>query len=176
MFTHSVSTAIVEYTKTIPLWAVSREVSSTKVAVAVDGSESALTAVEHVGFMFGDNPDIRITLLHVTPKLRDYCPIEFEQKGELEDIVIKGDRRCVESFFVHAKRLLQDAGIRGFQLEIKELPSIISIAKTIISEIERGGYGTVVLGRSGLSESFFLGSVSRYCFYALKDCAVWIVP
>ena len=176
MLTYSVSTALAEHIQTIPLWAVNGQVKSTKVAVAIDGSESALRAVDHVGFMFGGNPDAHITLLHVTPKLRDYCPIEFDEEGKVEEIVIKGDKRCVESFFVHAKRLLENADIKGYQLEIKELPSIISVAKTITSEVEGGEYGTLVLGRSGISESFFLGSVSRYCFYALKNCAVWIVP
>ena len=176
IFTHSVSSALVEHIQTIPLWAVSGEVRSTKIAIAIDGSESALRAVDYVGFIVGDNPEIRITLLHVTPKLRDYCPIEFEEEGEVEDIVIKGDKQCVESFFVHAKKHLENAGIRDYQLEIKELPSIVSVAKTIINEIEDGNYGTLVLGRSGISESFFLGSVSRYCFYTITNCAVWIVP
>ncbi|RLB12648.1 MAG: hypothetical protein DRG39_01345 [Deltaproteobacteria bacterium] len=176
MLTHSVSTALAEHIQTVPLWSVNGEVKSTKVAVAIDGSEGALRAVDHVGFMFGGNPDMRITLLHVMPKLRDYCPIEFDEEEKVDDIVVKGDKRCVESFFVHAKKLLKNAGIKEYQLEIKELPSIVSVSKTIVNEIENGDYGTLILGRSGISESFFLGSVSRYCFYTIKDCAVCIVP
>ncbi len=176
IFTHSVSTSLVEHIRTIPLWAVTGEVKSTKIAVAIDGSESALRAVDHIGFIFGNNPNIKITLLHVTPKLRDYCPIEFDAEKEVEEMVVKGDKRCVENFFIHAQKILKDAGIQNFQLEIKELPSVINIAKTIISEVEDGNYGTLVLGKSGISESFFLGSVSRYCFYTIKNCSVWIVP
>lgn len=177
MFTYSVSSALLEHVQTIPLWAVSGDVRSKNIAVAIDGSESSLRAVEYVGFMFENNQDIKITLLHVIPKLRDYCPIDFEEdKSELEDIVIKGDRKCVESFFVHAKRLLEKSGIKSHQLEIREIPSLVSIAKTIVNEVKENNYGTLVLGRSGIGESFFLGSVSRYCFYNVNDCAVWIVP
>jgi len=177
MFTYSVSSALLEHVQTIPLWSVSGDVRFKNIAVAIDGSESSLRAVEYVGFMFENNQNIKITLLHVIPKLRDYCPIDFdEDKSELEDIVIKGDRKCVESFFVHAKRLLEKSGIKSHQLEIKELPSLVSIAKTIVSEVKENNYGTLVLGRSGIGESFFLGSVSRYCFYNVNDCAVWIVP
>jgi len=176
LFTHSVSAFLLEHIQTIPLWTVTEEVTSTNIAVAIDGSESALRAVEHVSFIFENNPDVKITLLHVTPKLRDYCPIEFEEESEVEELVIKGDKRCVESFFVHAKRILENAGIKDYQLEIKEIPSMVNIAKTIANEVENGNYGTLVLGRSGIGGSFFVGSVSRYCFYNITKSAVWIVP
>jgi len=176
IFTHSVSAFLLEHIQTIPLWAVTEEITSTNIAVAIDGSESALRAVEHIGFIFENSSEVSITLLHVTPKLRDYCPIEFGEEKEVEELVIKGDKRCVESFFIHAKKILENAGIKDYQLEIKEIPSMINIAKTIVNEIENGNYGTVVLGRSGIGGSFFLGSVSRYCFYNITKSAVWIVP
>ena len=176
IFTHSISSFLLEHIQTIPLWAVTEEVTSTNVAVAIDGSESALRAVEHIGFIFENNPDVNITLLHVTPRLRDYCPIEFGEENEVEELVVKGDKRCVESFFVHAKRILENAGIKDYQLEIKEIPSMINIARTIVNEVENGNYGTLVLGRNGIGGSFFVGSVSRYCFYNVTKSAVWIVP
>ncbi len=176
IFTHSVSTSLLEHIQTIPLWAITEEVTSTNVAVAIDGSESALRAVEHIGFIFENSPKVNITLLHVIPKLRDYCHIEFGEESEVEELVVKGDKRCVESFFVHAKRILENAGIKDYQLEIKEIPSMINIARTIVNEVENGTYGTLVLGRNGIGGSFFVGSVSRYCFYNVTKSAVWIVP
>lgn len=71
-FTGSISNNIIEFTDTIPVWAVGGDINAQKVMLAVDGSESALVAVDHASFMFSGNTSIDITLMHVTPSLRDY--------------------------------------------------------------------------------------------------------
>ncbi|MBW1763701.1 MAG: universal stress protein, partial [Deltaproteobacteria bacterium] len=50
------------------------------------------------------------------------------------------------------------------------------IARDIISEA-RSGYGTVVIGRRGLSgiEEFFLGSVSQKVLHSLRAISIIIV-
>ena len=177
VFMGSVSNTIIEHTKTMPVWAVGGDITSTKLMLAIDGSESALRAVDHVSFMVTQNPDITVTLLHVAPKLRDYCTIEFNEEGEIvEELISSGYIQCGDCFYLHAKQRFKEAGIKESQIEIKEIPSVVNIAKTILNEAENGGYGTIVLGRSGISDSFFLGSVSRYCFNNASNCAVWIVP
>ncbi len=175
-FSPSVSTTVIENSTMLPVWAVCGHVTSEKIALAIDGSASSLRAVDHICFMLEGNTNMRITLLHVTPKLRDFCPIDFDKEGDVEDIIIHGDKQCVENFFVHAKKRFEKAGISMGQLEIKRVPSVISVSKTIINEIKEGGYGTLVIGRSGLNESFFLGSVSSYCLNNISDCAICIVP
>ena len=174
-FIGSVSNTVIEHTSQ-PIWAVGGDITSTKIILAIDGSDSALRAVDHVSLMIGHNPDIKVTLLHVAPTLRDYCAIEFDEEVDLvEELISSGDQQCVESFYTHAKQRFQEAGVQESQIEIKEVASVVSISKTILSEVENGGYGTLVLGRRGLSKSFFLGSVSRYCFNKASNCAVWIV-
>jgi nucleotide-binding universal stress UspA family protein len=169
---------VIEHARTIPVWAVGGEVgSSSKVVLAIDGSESALRAVDHIGLMIGDNSNVKVTLLHVTPRLRDYCTIEFDEEGKVvEDLITQGDRQCVESFYLHAQQRFKEAGIKEGQLDIREVKSMVNVGRTIVDEVEKGGYGTLVLGSRGVSESFFLGGVSRYCFNKTSNCAVWIVP
>ncbi|MFC1867547.1 universal stress protein [Thermodesulfobacteriota bacterium] len=176
-FMGSVTNNVLEYTSVTPVWAIGGEVASSKMMLAIDGSESALRAVDHVSFVIGDNPDIEITLLHVTPRLRDYCTIEFDEEGDIiEEVITQGDQRCVESFYTHAQQKFKEAGLKESQIEIKEITSTINIGKTIVDEAKKGNFGTVIIGRRGINNSFFMGSASRYVLTNITDCAVWLVP
>jgi len=176
-FIGSVTNSVLEYTTVTPVWAVGGDVRSSKIMVAIDGSESALSAVNHVASMLGDNPDAEVTLLHVTPRLKDYCTIEFDEEGDIvEDVIAQGDKQCVESFYIRAKQRFEDAGLKESQVVIKEVKSILNIGKTVVNEGETGNFGTIVIGRRGVNNSFFMGSVSRYVLTNASDCAVWLVP
>ena len=177
VFMGSVTNSVLEHTSVTPIWAIGGEIGSSKIMVAIDGSESALRAVDHISFVIGENPDIEITLLHVTPRLRDYCTIEFDEKRDiLEEVISQGDKRCVESFYIHAQQKFEAAGLKESQIDIKQAKGTISIGKTIVDEAKKGDYGTVVIGRSGVNNSFFMGSVSRYVLTNASDLAVWLVP
>lgn len=176
-FIGSVSNSVLEHTSVTPVWAVGGDIASSKIMIAVDGSESALNAVDHVAFVLGGNPDVEITLLHVAPRLRDYCTIDFEEEGDpLREIIAQGDKRCVDTFYTHAEQRFREAGLKESQLDIKQVKSKINIGKTIVTEAQKGKYGTVVVGRRGANNSFFMGSVSRHVLTNASDCAVWLVP
>ena len=176
-FVGSVTNLVIENAGVIPIWAIDAEVVSSKIMVAIDGSESSLSAVDHISSMVGGNPDIKLTLLHVTPTLRDYCTIEFDAEGEVVDEAIaRGAKQCVDNFYTYAQKRFKTAGINENQIIIREVKSTVSIGKTIVKEAEKGKFGIVVVGRKGLNESFFLGSVSRYIVNKASKCAVWLVP
>jgi len=176
VFMGSLTTSLLEHSHNIPVWVVDGDITSPKIMIAVDGSESALRAVDHLSFMVGKNSNISITLFHVIPNIKDYCPIDFDDKtGELEDIIIQGDKKCVENFFVHAIRKFKDAGIMENQIQIKEEHGSGNVGKMITDEAKKGNYGTVVVGRSGMNNSFFIGSVSKYVIDKASGFAVWLV-
>lgn len=176
-FVGSVTNIVLEHAGVVPIWAINDEVTSSKIMVAIDGSESSLNAVDHISSMVGDNPDVKLTLLHVTPTLRDYCTIEFDEEGDIVDeIIASGAKQCVSNFHAHAQKRFKAAGINENQILIREVKSTISIGKTIVDEAAKGKFGIVVVGRKGLNESFFMGSVSRYVANKATNCAVWLVP
>lgn len=177
VFMGSLTTNLVEHSKVIPVWIVDGEAVSGKIMIAIDGSESTLRAVDHFCFMAGDNPDLKVTLLHVVARLADFCKIDFSEKDEeLEEIILKGDKKCVEDFIVHAYKRFKEAGIRKEQIEIKEVRAIANVGKAITEEAEKGDYGTVVVGRRGIGNAFFMGSVSKYVLDKTSDRAFWLVP
>ncbi|MFC1838415.1 universal stress protein [Thermodesulfobacteriota bacterium] len=176
-FTGSIANNLLEHTDITPVWGIGGDIKSQKIMIAVDGSESALKAVDHVAFMIEGNPDIKVTLLHVTPKLRDYCTIEFDEEGEMiEEVITSGDKKCVDRFYTHAQQKFTEVGLSESQFEVKEVESKLNIGKTIVDAAKKEGCGTLVIGRRGANESFFMGSVSRYVLTNAKDCAVWLVP
>ena len=176
-FRGSVTNAVLEHSSIIPVWAVGGKPPTDKIIVAVYGSASALNAIDHLSFIFRKNNTVNFTLLHVTPRLRDYCTIELTKDGDIiEDFIAKGDKHCVDSFYGLAVGKFNKAGIQEDQIDYRQIATTMNVGKTIVKETQKGQFGTLVIGRRGINKSFFLGSVSRHILTHAPDCAVWLVP
>jgi nucleotide-binding universal stress UspA family protein len=178
MFTGSVSAHLIENSPVIPVWLVDGDVASTQIMAAVDGSESALRAVDHMVFMLSGNPRARICFFHVTPRLKDYCEINFgtEPDEGAEAFIAAGDKRCMNDFFPAALAKLRDAGFPENQIETRTEATLASIGETILKAAREGGFGTIVMGRRGIGKSFFGGKVSYTVSQKLDGAALWLVP
>jgi nucleotide-binding universal stress UspA family protein len=175
-FMGSTTSELVEHSRLIPVWVVDGDVESMKMMMAVDGSEASLRAVDHLSFMLGGNEEITVTLFHVTPMLRSYCPIDFDEKeSDAGKILVRGASRCVDRFFSHARQKFTEAGIRDDQVELKVVKRTMDVGKAIVDQIREEDYGTVIVGRRGADEAFFMGSVSRYVLDRTHGRALWVV-
>jgi nucleotide-binding universal stress UspA family protein len=145
---------------------------------AVDGSESALRAVDHMAFMLSGNPEVRFCFFHVTPQLKEYCEIHFdtEKDGGLNTLITQGDQRCMDDFFPAALAKLREAGFRDDQIETRTDTTLLSVGETILEAAREGGFGAIVMGRRGMNKSFFGGKVSYSVSHKLSDAALWLVP
>ena len=83
----------------------------------------------------------------------------------------------VEAFLEKAVGRLEKAGLRPDQISTKTASGVASRAKAIVEEAKNGGYGTIVVGRRGLSrvEEFFMGRVSNKVMQLAQAMAVWVV-
>jgi nucleotide-binding universal stress UspA family protein len=178
VFLGSVSANIIENTVVTPVWLVDGKGSGKDILLAVDGSESSYRAVDHLAFIMGGNTDVKIVFFHVTPRLKDFCPVDFEEDttAELENIIRQGDKDCIDHFLSHAKKRLDEAGIRENQISFKVRDGIMRVGKAVLDEYRAGDFGTLVVGRRGVNKKFFTGSVSRYLVNKFADGALWIVP
>ena len=178
MFMGSVSAHLIVNSPVIPVWLVDGDVRSVRVMAAVDGSESALRAVDHLAFMLSGNPQARVRFFHVTPRLRDYCEIDFDSGpgSGMEALIAQGNKRCMDDFFTAALAKLREAGFREDQIETQTSSTLISVSETILKAAREGGFGTIVMGRRGLNTSFFGGKVSHHVSQKLSDAALWMVP
>jgi nucleotide-binding universal stress UspA family protein len=176
VFVGSVSTKLLEHSGVIPVWVIDGDVTSSKVLVAVDGSECSIRAVDHLCFMFGENPEIQYTLFHVSPSVKDFYEVlSSDEVKDANEILKDGDRRCMDKFYSLADRKFRETGVRDSQIEIVRPGRNAKVGKMIIDEAHRGNYGTIVVGRRGVNRAFFFGSVSKYVTERITDRALWLV-
>ena len=178
IFIGSVSDNIVNNSMHTPVWLVDEEGASQDIMVAVDGSENSFKAVDHLAFIIGGNTDLKVSFFHVTPRLQDFCPVDFEENDSqaLEEIIRQGDQQCIDQFFSHAQKRLNEAGIQQNQISFKANEGVFRVGKAVLDEYHRGNFGTLVVGRRGMNKKFFTGSVSRYLVNQFSAGALWVVP
>ena len=174
----SVSAKLVEHSSSTPVWVVDGRVRAANILVAMDGSEHCLRALEYVISVTHDNPDARFTIYHVMRKDRDYAGLEFEipTSPDLEKILAGTNRHFIDEFHERAEKMLAESGISRDRIEVRVAERRRNPGTAILEKIKSGGFGTIVMGRSGMSRSFFMGSVSNYVTRRAADCAVWLVP
>ena len=83
----------------------------------------------------------------------------------------------MEKVFARAKQRLVDAGFKPDQITAKVVSGVNSRAGSIVNEARAGDYGTIVLGRRGLSvvEEFVMGRVGNKVINTIRNRAVWVV-
>jgi 2,4-dienoyl-CoA reductase-like NADH-dependent reductase (Old Yellow Enzyme family)/nucleotide-binding universal stress UspA family protein len=130
-----------------------------KILVAMDGSENATMGAAYAGDVLANRKDITITLLH----------IQTEESTRNE----AGLREMMNI----ARSLLVKSGIPEEAILIEIRKRKAGIARDILDEMAAGGYGTIVVGRRGISkaEKFLFGSVSNKIVQNAKDSTVWVV-
>ena len=164
----SIANKLVGHLTHIPLCVVGGAPEAGKILVALDTSEEGMGTVDYLGTMV-DGTDWGITLFHVIRGLDFVLP----ETGEiLQDI-----EGAVKALLEQAVGRLEKAGLRPDQISTKTASGVASRAKAIVEEAKNGGYGTIVVGRRGLSrvEEFFMGSVSSKVMQLAQEMAVWVV-
>lgn len=179
LFMGSVSDKIVERVQDLlPVWVVGGDVHSNKMLVAVDGSENSAKAVEHVA---GFAADIcaGITLCHVIRGEDSVfgAPV-FELDQEIELRLEQWRNKGLQKMFNGYQECLIEAGIDFGQISIRCITRSFSRAADILREAGDGGYGTIIMGRRGISKvrEFLMGRVTTKVLNGAEGLAIWIVP
>ena len=173
----SVTVELVEHSRVIPVWIIDGQVASNKILVAVDGSESSLRALDHVSFMVSDNENTHLTLFHVKTGGGNFGQTALEEgpSEELKRIISRGNERSVDEFHARGVQILKNAGIGEDRYEIQMVEKVRNVGKAVIEKAVKEDFGTIVVGRSGASKSFFMGSVSRHIINNTANRALWVV-
>ena len=146
----------------VPLCVVGGTPQIGKILVAIDASEGAMRAIDYVGDMV-DSLHWEITLFHA---VRD---LDREELHRAE--------KSMEYVFEEASGHLEKAGFNSNQITTRMITGVSSRAGAIVVEVLKEGYGTIVVGRRGLShvEEFFMGRVSNKVIQMARKMAVWVV-
>ena len=146
----------------VPLCVVGGTPQIGKILVAIDASEGAMRAIDYVGDMV-DSLHWKVTLFHA---VRDFDREELHQA-----------EKSMEHVFEEASGHLEKAGFNSNQITTRMITGVQSRAGAIVVEVLKEGYGTIVVGRRGLShvEEFFMGRVSNKVIQMARKMAVWVV-
>jgi len=146
----------------VPLCVVGGTPQIGKILVAIDASEGAMRAIDYVGDMV-DSLHWEVTIFHA---VRD---LDREELNRAE--------KSMEYVFEKASGHLEKAGFNSNQITTRMITGVPSRAGAIVVEALKDGYGTIVVGRRGLShvEEFFMGRVSNKVIQMARKMAVWVV-
>lgn len=164
----SVADKLVGHLAHIPIGVVGGTPYTGTILVALDASQEATGVADFVGSMVtGSN--WKVTLFHVVRGFEDFTT---EAQAELPQA-----EQAIVDVFEQSVAGLQKAGLKSDLITTKTVTNAPSRAKAIVEEAKKGGYGTIVLGRRGLSrvEEFFMGRVSNKVMQLAKEMAVWVV-
>jgi nucleotide-binding universal stress UspA family protein len=147
----------------------------TKILIAIDHSENALKAVDYVGKVMRCHADADISLLHVINEpSADLMPDEADREKYVQKM-----RAETLRFMEEIAQRLVAAGIseKHIHLKIQACKKALSIADLVLHEQRAEQYGTIVIGRRGMSkrEEFLFGSVSNKVVREARGCSVWVV-
>jgi nucleotide-binding universal stress UspA family protein len=177
----SIANKLVSYLAQPPTWIVGGHPSPHKILIAMDSSEYARRALEYIFELFGrDHPELM--LLHVTrgqdltrPSLAgDFLTANWLNKVREE---FKKAEQVMHLIFADCVSYLEQHGADSARIRTKIIPGVYSRAAAIYGEAVEGGYGTIVVGRRGLSrvDEFLMGRVSNKVLQLSEGKAVWIV-
>lgn len=178
----SVAVKLLQSLTFIPIIIVGQAPPVKKILLAVDASPASMKAVEFIASFLGGH-GYETCVFHVIPGLG---AINFDlselNKPELPEVNMSDT--CIESFKLKVSRLFQDAkdmliksGFESDKISEKIISGVYSRSDAIVKEAEDGGYGTIVVGRRGLSkvDAFFMGRVGHEVVYGGKNFTVWVV-
>ena len=179
-FLGSVSSKVLQGAGNIPVWLIGGKVEPHKILIALDGSENALRAVDHVAFIVEScrSDQIQVLLLNAWPgQVTLTGPRVIPHFSSLKASAREKHKNNLESFLDQAENLLLEAGLPAQRIKKKICWRCSDISNAILAEAEKAGCGTIVVGRRGISKAqeFFMGSISAKVIQLAGQKAVWIV-
>jgi len=144
------------------------------ILIAADESDNSRRAVRYVANVLGGVKGFKVTVLHVICEPEeDFFPVEAEKEKWYQDY-----RRKADMMLEEYRRMLVDSGFGSEDVSTrKTLRYCPSMAECILAERDKLEYGTLVVGRKGLSrkEEFLFGSISGKIVRTARNCTVWVV-
>lgn len=145
-----------------------------KILVGVDKTNTAMHAVKYVGTIIRSLKPPKITLLYVYPE----PPPHFYQSGGLLPDYEKEKKEFGRDIFSEGRAILKECGVDSQTIDtVTRMASGETISQTILDVQKEGEYGTVVVGKRGVSraEEFLFGSISNALVHSSGEFTVWVV-
>jgi nucleotide-binding universal stress UspA family protein len=167
------------------IWLIDPPVTSQDVLVALVGAPISRRVMEHAVQHFSHLSDSKFTLFHVIPPMPpmywDDTRIFDEQERKVRDseksVWMQDYADRVKEFAEEGKKRLTSEGVPEENVAFKVQPAKKGMAGEILSELEKGNYGILVIGRKGSKEvsPFRLGSIATKLLHNAQRCVICLV-
>ncbi len=144
------------------------------VLIAVDDTTTSENALKYTADIIGKLEAARICLLHIYPE----PPPDYYGSGRSLDDYRQEKEERAAVFLNRAENILLESGIDGQSIiSMYHMADHSTISQAILAIQTAGKYGTVIVGKRGVSkaEEFLFGSISSSLVHHSKDCTVWVV-
>ncbi|MDA8164254.1 MAG: universal stress protein [Desulfobacteraceae bacterium] len=146
-----------------------------RILVAVDETETSRRALRYLGELSGAAGGLEICLLHVYPE----PPPTYLREGHSAADYRQEKENRAQAIFAAATELLAGYHVPAAQVhtDCRMATTKTPISSVILAARAEGGYGTVVVGKRGVSkaEEFLFGSISNAVARACSGFTVWVV-
>lgn len=173
----SVSSALFDKCRSIPLWIIDGEIQSHKFLVPVDGTPSSLMAIDHLAHIFSGKNSAQFYLFHARGFLSSppVCrPETFYDRWGKEwcDTHLSGNG-CM---FTGPTNLLVEGGIPQECIFTLPMPTALEESTAIISSARKNGCGTIVIGRRPENQvKSIFGGVAKRTILQAEELALWVI-
>jgi len=182
-FLGTISNKLLEIAEGRPLCVVEgKNLNSKRVLIALDADEAALEVSRIAGRVLQGLKGVEILLFHFCgPYCEILDPRESQDAREVREYFVARERGKVSQIFSQAKKILSDYGLgeQSVQTRFEADTSLTEkkASKQILAAVARGKFGTLILGRKGVTRAreFRLGSVCLRTVSEAENCAVWVV-
>jgi nucleotide-binding universal stress UspA family protein len=151
-----------------------KKFSYKNILIAVDESENARRAVSYVAKLLGGVGGFEVTILHVIPlPEEDFFLTTSDKEKWLSQYRVK-----IDAMLEEYRQILIGEGFHPNDVSLRSPTRYCpSMAECIMAERDEREYGTIVVGRQGLSrtEEFIFGSISSKIVTHARNCTVWVV-
>ena len=174
----SVSARIVQGVDWVPVWVIGGDILSSKMLLAVDASPNSRQAVMYAA-PYAAQSGAEVTLMHVVRKFFPGWPPYLTSAGEeIEAELHETLKAKIQEMFEEYRGCLEGSGVAPDKIRVAYKFGSYSRAAEILATAREGNYGTIIMGRRGISASheFFLGRVTTKVLNGAEGLAVWIVP
>jgi len=173
----SVASKLVSALSEVTLWLVHGRPELRRVLVCIDASSAAACVIDLVGRMLSDSP-AEITLFHAIRNPEpDWVSASDPSAGEAAAEQEMLARRAMVPVFEKAVASLEAAGISSERISVKVISGMATRGGTLHAQALHGGFGTIVVGRRGVSnvKAFPIGRVPMKLAQLINDQTAWMV-
>ena len=177
LFMGSLTAKLCEHSEIVPVWVVDGDRPQDGFLLAVDGSQNAMRALDHMAFMLTGSRTAHVTLVHVASRPVDHSEIDLNNDEEaLETVLTLTGQQVLDRFVAATKSRLVQAGLDPDRIEFRQVKRNAGTGRAILDLARRRGLGTVVIGRRGSGGAFYSGRVCRYVMEKSARRTFWLVP